>query len=247
MGFPIEQVGYLGLSIQAFSMVVYLAGIFSVSAYPWLVSSNEAGDGERFGQIQAECWRMSCILGGYLVACLTGLIYPTVYVILGEQYRKDIDLIVAVIRIGVLAGALMLVAEFHLRMLISLTQMKKYLITLMSGFALVIPYACYVLYKGTVSEPPLLEIIPFTWILPIGIGGIMVFSLWFSPKTERFYKHSCLAITGIGLALLPSLLFQGQTWTSLILNFTLLSLIYFIWCGISGLVTRSDLKRVMPG
>jgi O-antigen/teichoic acid export membrane protein len=236
--YPREQVGYLGLAMQGFGLVVFLAGIFSVSSYPWLVSAWEAGDRDRFSRIQSEAWRMSALVGGWLVASMVGLAHPMVWVVLGKEYRGDIDLMVLLIRVGALAGAFMLVGEFHLRMLLSLTQMTKYLIALALGFATVIPFLTWVILERS-------SMAFFVWSLPIGVGGAMVISVLLSPRTEGFYRVSGLAILGGTLATAAAYSFEGETLVSLVIEGSVLFAVYGLWAWMTGLARHEDLARVL--
>ncbi|MCG3195780.1 MAG: hypothetical protein HUU16_15245 [Candidatus Omnitrophica bacterium] len=237
LGFSKEQVGYFGLAMQGFGLVVYLAGIFSVSAYPWLVSAQEAGEGDRFRRIQGEAWRMSGLLGGWVVTGMVGMAHPLVWIVLGEEYRPDIDLIVHLIQVSALAGAFMLAAEFHLRMLLCLTAMTRYLIALVAGFAISVPYLVWVILAGR-------GIAEFSWTLPLGVGGLMVLSLALSPKTEGFYRVSGAALLSGGIALLAGVPFAGETYLSLFIEGTVLSVTYGACAWLLGLARREDLARV---
>ncbi|GMV65936.1 MAG: hypothetical protein AMXMBFR75_17330 [Candidatus Hinthialibacteria bacterium] len=239
MEFPREQVGYLGLSIQGFALVIYLASIFSVSAYPWLVSSAEAGEKERFSEIQAESWRMSAFLGGWLVAMILGMTRPLIWVVLGEGYHRDINLMTRLIQIGGIAGGLMLAAEFHLRMLLSLTRMKQYLVALAVGFAFVIPYAAWVIGWGK-------GIVLFTCILPLGVGGLLIVSHILAPLTPGFFRTSLCAVGCIGFALLAGLPANGSSMAGFGLKGLLLTLGYGGLAWLTGLFRKQDLLRVIP-
>ncbi len=235
LGYPTEQVGYLGLAIQGFGLTVYIAGIFSISAYPWLVSANEAGERERFKNVQTVSWRFSALLGGWLTAGILGLAYPIVWVVLGERYHTDADLLVTLIQICALAGALMLVAEFHLRILISLTRMKDYLIAVVLGFTPVVPYAAWTLITGK-------GILTFAWILTIGVGGLMGVSLIFSPHTEGFTRTSLGAVVGV-LASIGAITFiEAHTLATLLIQGLILSLVYWLVAWMVGLVKKEDLS-----
>lgn len=237
MGFPREQVGYLGLSIQGFALVIYLASIFSVSAYPWLVSSAVVGDKERFAEIQSASWRMSALLGGWLVAMILGMVRPLIWLVLGEEYHRDIGLMTHLIQIGGIAGGIMLAAEFHLRMLLSLTRMKQYLQALVAGFSLVIPYAAWVIAwgKGTLL---------FTGILPLGVGGLLIVSHILAPRTPGFLRTSLSAIGCVVCALLVGLVIDGNNPPGFVLKCLLLSGSYGGLAWLTGLVRKEDLYRV---
>ncbi len=237
LGYPAEQVGYLGLAIQGFGMTVYIAGIFSISAYPWLVSANEAGEKKRFQTVQAEAWRFSALLGGWLTAGVLGLAHPVVWVVLGEQYHGDSSLMVALIRICILAGAFMLVAEFHLRMLISLTRMRDYLIAVILGFLPTVPYAVWVLMTGS-------GILSFAWILTMGVGGLMVLSLCFSPRTEGFIRTSMGALIGITVSMGTVVFMKADSLGTLVIQGFVISLVYWLVAWGTGLVKKEDLQLI---
>lgn len=218
-------------------MTVFIAGIFSISAYPWLVSANEAGEHERFKTVQSEAWRFSALLGGWLTAGILGLAHPVVWVVLGERYHGDSDLLVALIRICALAGALMLAAEFHLRMLVSLTRMRDYLIAVFLGFLPVVPYAVWVLAMGS-------GILSFAWILTIGVGGLMVSSLFLSPRTEGFTRASLGAIIGVLASVGAVVFIETHSLMTLGIQGLILSLVYWIAAWMVGLVRKKDLDLI---
>lgn len=234
LDYPTEQVGYLGLAIQGFGMTVYIAGIFSISAYPWLVSANEAGEQDRFRMVQSQAWRFSALLGGWLTAGVLGLAHPLVWVVLGERYHGDAGLLTTLIRVCSIAGAFMLVAEFHLRMLISLTRMKDYLIAVCLGFLPVVPFAAWVLTTHS-------SILFFAWILALGVGGLMVLSLFYSPHTEGFTRTSLGALMGIILSVGVVIFIDAHSLWMLVLQAVILSLVYWLVAWLVGLVKKEDL------
>lgn len=237
-GYPEEQVGYLGLAMQGYGLVVFLAGIFSVSAYPWMVSAWEAGERDRFSRIQSEAWRMSALLGGWIAACMIALGRPLVWVVLGEAYRGDIDILVRLIQIGAVAGVFMLAAEFHLRMLLSITDMRQYLWALVFGFAPSVPFLAWVHWTGQPIEP-------FAWTLAVGVGGLMAWTLWYSPPTLGFLRVTSLAAAGAVLGGVVSLPLQGETLVRLTAQGVVLTLLYAGWAWLAGLANASDFARVL--
>lgn len=238
LGYPIEEIGYLGLSIQAFGLVVYLAGIFSVSVYPWLVSAQTSGESERFSSIQAEAWRLTAVIGGLLGAGIIGLARPIVWVGLGEEYHGDIDLMVGLIRICALAGIFMLPAEFHLRMLLSVTRMKAYLAALILGFSVAIPYLGWVILAHK-------DILTYSFALPLGVASLMVVSIFLAPKTVGFTRVTSLSTAGGAIALACSAPLEGDTISSLLVQAGALTLVYCGWVWLTGLVSVSDIARIL--
>lgn len=236
--YPLEQIGYLGLSLQGYGQVMFLAGIFSVSAYPWLVSAGESGDLERFKQIQSESWRLSCIVGGWLIACMLVLPRPLVWVVLGQDYHADVELIALLIQISAVAGGLMLVAEFHLRMMIALTQTRQFLLSQIIGFAAVVPYMVWVVWTAQPIEV-------FALCLPLGVGGLALTTLLFAPRTRRFARHSVVALVGTVLATAAAYPWRGLSFKALIVQSVVLSLVYGVWLWVSGLLRKQDWVMIL--
>ena len=236
-GYPLDEVGYLGLATQAFGQVVFLAGIFSIGVYPWLVSAGKLGDQDRFKKLQTEAWRLCAAFGGYLVVAMCVLIRPTVWIFLGQEYREDIDLLVRMVWVCALAGALMLAGEFHLRMLISITSMKKYLLALLIGFPLSLPYLIWVLAQGR-------GILALTWVLPLGVGCMTLLALYFSPKTENFHRVNLLTLLGMGLSSAAAYPFAHLTLANFLTQGLVLSVVYVLWCWLVRLIGPEDLARL---
>lgn len=84
----------------------------------------------------------------------------------------------------------------------------------------------------------------FSWTLPLGVGGLMVLSLALSPKTEGFYRVSGAALLSGGIALLAGVPFAGETYLSLFIEGTVLSVTYGACAWLLGLARREDLARV---
>ena len=235
--YPLDEIGYLGLATQAFGQIVFLSGIFSTSVYPWLVSAGKEGNHDRFQRLQSESWRLCAVTAGWLVALVCILIRPLVWLFLGEEYHSDIDTIVTLVRIAAVAGAFMVVGEFHLRMLISLTQMRSYLFSLVVGFSLAFPYLLWVL-AGHKS------IAFLAWTLPLGVACMSGISVYMAPRTSGFWRTSSLTIAGCLLAMSAAVPFSSNTYTCLFVQGTVITLVYTSWAWVTGLVGREDLARL---
>jgi O-antigen/teichoic acid export membrane protein len=236
-GYPTAHVGYLGLATQGFGQVVFLAGIFSVSVYPWMVSAWKAGESERFARLQSEAWRLCALVGGWLVACMITLIRPLVLVFLGPEYHGEVELIVELVRIGAVAGALMLAGEFHLRILLAQTEMNRYLGALAIGFSMVSPYLLWVLWAEK-------DIDSLAWTLPLGVACMTLIAVRLAPKTTGFYRTTLLAVAGGALSGTAVHFLESDNLTSLVLQTVLLTILYAAFAWGVGLGKREDLDRL---
>ncbi|MCA9450195.1 MAG: hypothetical protein KC931_23940, partial [Candidatus Omnitrophica bacterium] len=152
----------------------------------------------------------------------------------------EIDLFVSLVQIGVIGGAIILAGEFHLRMLVSLTRMREYLIALIAGFLLALGYVFWVTHvEGGIYL--------FSLTLLIGSLGMSFFALLFAPKTESFWKNNSLAFLGALLAAGAAVPFDGLSVRSILIQGVVISTVYVAWSWSVGLFGWEDLRRVLPG
>lgn len=239
LGFPAAQVGYLGVATQAFGQILFIAGFISVALYPWLVSAAEAGDSDRFRRLQSVAWRLCAFLGGGLAAGAFALIDPAIRVFLPE-YRPDAEVFTLLVRIGVISGFVILAGEFHLRMLVSLTRMRQYLLALAAGFVGALVHVIGVAWNGG-------GILPFTLALPVGGTLMTAVALFHAPRAEGFWRSN-LKAAAIGiLAFVVSRPFSGESVLSILLEGAALCVVYVAGSWAVGLVGAEDLARVRSG
>lgn len=239
LGYPAAQVGYLGVATQAFGQILFIAGFISVALYPWLVSAAEAGDSDRFRRLQSVAWRLCAFLGGGLAAGAFALIEPAIRVFL-PAYREDAEMFTLLVRIGVLSGVVILAGEFHLRMLVSLTRMREYLLALALGFAGAFLFGCWVVW----SEG---GIVAFTLALAVGGTLMTAVAVCLAPRADGFWRSNLLAVGGGVLAYGLSRPFSRESILSILLEGTVLGVVYLLWSWAVGLVGKEDLIRVRSG
>ena len=71
-------------------------------------------------------------------------------------------------------------------------------------------------------------------------------SIAFAPKTEGFWRNNILAALGIGISAGAAFPFRGLTLTSMVIQATIVSIVYLGWSWIVGLFNHEDLQRIRP-